>query len=175
MPPSPETEDFLLHYARNESRLFAYILTLLPRWTDAEEVLGETTLALWRSFDEFQSGTDFFAWASRVAFHRVLTFRKQRAKAGVEVDEAFLEAVAAQSEALGPELELRLAALNECVGRLAIKDRDLLRERYAAKGTIKSLAASVGRPVNTVYKALERIHRALLECINRRLSVEDRS
>ena len=38
--------------------------------------------------------------------------------------------------------------------------------------TFKSVAQTLGRPVNTVYKALNRIRKALYECIERTLSVE---
>ena len=38
--------------------------------------------------------------------------------------------------------------------------------------TFKTAARNLGRPVNTVYKALNRIRKVLYECIERTLAVE---
>ena len=43
---------FLPLFLKNERRLYAYILTLLPRRADADDVLQETSLVLWDKFDE---------------------------------------------------------------------------------------------------------------------------
>ncbi|MFN7134755.1 MAG: guanylate kinase, partial [Myxococcales bacterium] len=51
---------------------------LRERKTDSEEVIQETNLVLWREFDRFQEGTNFAAWACRVALNQVLAWRKKR-------------------------------------------------------------------------------------------------
>ena len=93
MVSQPQVDDFLSQYSGCESWLFAYLMALLGNRDDAEEVFQETTLALWRSFGDFQPGTDFVRWAKRVAFHRVLTYRKQRQRHGIPQSEEFLLAV----------------------------------------------------------------------------------
>ena len=50
-----------------QDRLFAYILTLVPRRDVARDILQETNLVLWRRREEFVAGTSFVAWASKVA------------------------------------------------------------------------------------------------------------
>jgi RNA polymerase sigma-70 factor (ECF subfamily) len=70
-------------------------------------------------------------------------------------------------------LESRRDALRSCLEKLSEKDRQLVRHCYGdTRVTFKAVAEQLGRPVNTVYKALNRIRRALYECIERSLSVE---
>src|SRR4051794_29418130 len=76
--PESRVDEFVRLLAQNQRRLFLYVLTLVPRWAEAEEIMQETNLVLWREFGKFQAGTNFAAWASRVAFHQVLAWRKRR-------------------------------------------------------------------------------------------------
>ena len=51
----------------------------------------------------------------------------------------------------------------------------MLRSRYAPGATVKSVAAAEGRSVDAIYKALNRIHDALSNCIQRSLAKEGKS
>lgn len=169
------TEQFLRAYSGCEAQIFAYLVTLLGNWSDAEEVYQETTLALWRSFDDYQPGTNFMHWAKRVAFNRVLTFRKQKKRQGIPCSSEFFSAV---EEAVAIENDLfdaRARALANCLKKLTDQERQLISLRYENDCTIKDVAAKTGRPANTLYKALGRIRHALLECIERTLSREEQA
>jgi RNA polymerase sigma-70 factor (ECF subfamily) len=165
-------EEFLLQYSGCEGWLLAYLMALLGNRHDAEEVFQETTLALWRSFDEFIPGSDFTRWAKRVAFHRVLTFRKKKQRHGFPQSEAFLEAVHSADERQADATISRLRALDECVQRLPESDRRLLAQRYTAKHTIPQLAQTFNRSASAINKALRRIRRVLMACIDRTLAGE---
>lgn len=170
---SQRGERFLLEYSRCEAQLFAYLMTLLGNRNDAEEVFQETALALWRSFDDFTPGSPFLVWAKRIAFHRVLTFRKNRQRQGVPGSEEFLQAVEQLLSAQSDTLDARLQALSNCVQKLSAPDRQLIALRYESNQKIKELAAHLNRPANTVYKAFERIRHALYECVDRALAREE--
>lgn len=169
------TERFLVLYSACEARLSAYLLTLLGNAADAEEVFQETTLALWRSFDDFAPGTNFLVWAKRIAFYRVLTFRKQRQRYGAPGSEQFLRLVDQMLAERAESIDARLSHLTDCLARLSESDRRLISLRYDSDRTIKELAAELGRPANTLYKALERIRHALIECMRRNQAREERS
>jgi RNA polymerase sigma-70 factor (ECF subfamily) len=160
-------EEFLRLFLAHQRRIFAYILTLLPHLADADDVFQQTSITLWARRGQFQRGTNFSAWSCRVAYNTVLNFRAKSARERVRFDDALLARIAAQAEQMGHELDVRRAALHQCLGRLRANDRDLLERRYAPGVTIKSLAAAIGRPVEGLYKALRRIHEALSECVDR--------
>ncbi len=171
--PETQTDAFLQLYARYEAGIFGYLMSLLGNYNDAQDVLQETLLALWRSFGDFQPGTDFNAWARRVAYHRVLTYRKKRRRQGVPCSETFLAAIEQTCASQSGRMEQYVEHLDECMQRLNEIDRQVLQVRFQSEGTIKTAAAMLGRPTNTVYKALTRIYRSLAECIERAVKRED--
>jgi len=165
-------EEFLRLLARHESRLFAYILTLLPHWADAEEVFQEMSIVLWRSFDRFELGTDFRAWARRTALHQVIAFRRRQKRDRIQLAQVFVETVAAEYEEQADSLDARLRALAQCIEKLKPRDHELLSQYYRSGGTKKAAAEQLGRPADTVYKALKRVRRSLFDCINRTMLAE---
>jgi len=61
-------------------------------------------------------------------------------------------------------------------GKLQIsRDRTLIRRRYESGAAVQMVAADLGRSVQAVYRALNRIHLALLDCIQRTLRAEARA
>ena len=66
------TERFVEHLTDQQRDLYAYIMTLLPRVQDADEVLQETNRILWTKRADFREGTSFRAWACRIAHYQVL-------------------------------------------------------------------------------------------------------
>lgn len=175
MASESRTEEFLLLYAECESWLFAYLMALVGNREDAEEVFQETTLALWRSFDSFVPGTDFTRWAKRTAFHRVLTYRKQKRRLAVPQSEEFLTAIQAADERQQVSPNVRLQMLNECLSRLPEADRRLVSLRYTDKRTIPDLARQLGKSDSAISKTLSRIRHALMLCVDRSLRIESYS
>jgi RNA polymerase sigma-70 factor (ECF subfamily) len=167
-------EKFLRHYSGCESQLRAYLMALLGNWNDVEDVFQETTLALWRSFDAFDQNTTFMCWAKQIAFYRVMQFRVHKRRHGIPCSESFLNAVNQTTIGQSEHSELRLRALADCVAKLADSDRSLVTMRYTSNRKIKEVAEETGRPANTLYKALERIRHALVVCVERAITREER-
>jgi RNA polymerase sigma-70 factor, ECF subfamily len=163
---------FLRLFLRNERRLYAYILTLLPRRADADDVLQEASLVMWDKFDPAAPPDDFAAWGCRIAYFKVLDFRKKRQRSRVLFSQETLERLAetAVEQTAGLQLDERREALADCLARLRPQDRDLLARRFAEGATTLSTAEQVGRSADAVYKALARIRQALFECVTRTLA-----
>lgn len=168
-----ENAAFLRLYAASQPHVFAYIYTLLPDWNDAEEVLQETSLALWRSFDQFEQGTNFKAWACKTAFYQVLSFRKRRKRTPALLGMETVEAVAHETAEMADSLDDQLRALSSCINGLKAHDRSLLDRFYGLGLPTRTIAGQLGRPVGTITKALTRIRRMLFACIERTLAVEE--
>jgi RNA polymerase sigma-70 factor (ECF subfamily) len=173
---SPQRMDaFVRLLGQNQRRIFLYVMGLVPNWTDAEEIIQETNLILWREFDRFQQGTNFAAWACKVAFHQVLAFRKRKQRDRLEFSPAFLEAVGAEAAADADFLEERSQALSGCIGKLPEAHRDMLQLRYTEGLTVDAIAAKLDRSVEAVYRALSRIRQSVHQCVTRTLTQEVRS
>ncbi|MCH8830642.1 MAG: sigma-70 family RNA polymerase sigma factor [Planctomycetes bacterium] len=168
----PHGGDFVQLFTKHQRRLFLYILAQVANPIDAEEILQETNVIIWRKFDKFELGTNFFAWGSRIASYEVLKFRERKRRDRVVFSEAFMETVA--QKVLDDELELdgRRKALHLCLGKLRPRDRELIQYRYATGESGKDVARKLGRPVNSVYQSLGRIRKSLLQCMKRSLAAE---
>ena len=172
---SPDrTEEFVSLQMRHQQRILSFILTLVPEWADAEDILQETGLVLWQKFADFETGSDFVRWANQVAYFEVLKFRKRRAADRLEFSEQTLDKVRATAVAMSGPLQDERDALQTCLGKLSPVDRDLVDRCYGDRGTVKSVALEVDRPVGAVYKSLQRIRGKLLNCVRRVLSAEER-
>jgi len=165
-------QDFMKLFVPNQRHLRTYIRALMPGSPDVDDVFQETSVLLWRKFPEFQRGTNFTAWSFRMAHFVVLNARAKRRRARVTFDQAMVELLAHDVTEMAGELNSRAEALGKCLRKLSSGDRDLLRRRYEDGATIKSIAEAVGRPIQGLYKVMQRIHDGLFECIQRRMTSE---
>jgi RNA polymerase sigma-70 factor (ECF subfamily) len=78
MGNSLDHDVFTTHLMAVQRRLYAYILTILPNLSDADDVLQDTNAVLLRKRTQFVAGTEFGAWACRVAYFEVLALRRKR-------------------------------------------------------------------------------------------------
>jgi RNA polymerase sigma-70 factor (ECF subfamily) len=170
---SVQHDRFVERFVRSQDRIYAYVVTLLPNRTDAEEVFQQTSLVLWKKWQQFDPGRDFVAWACGIAHHEVRNFlRKHRDRGRVCLSQDVLAEVARVRLEMHDVLEARRQALRHCLGLLQQGNRELLERCYAGKDSIKAVAESLGQPPNAVYMTLKRLRRALFDCINRTLAGE---
>jgi RNA polymerase sigma-70 factor (ECF subfamily) len=176
--PRPATAEqiaeFEHHFTRCESDLEALVFTLLPHWPDVEDVVQRTRIVLWQKFTQFQPGSNFKAWALQVARFEVSNFRRTQRSDRLCFDDELVESLAEVRESMADELDRRRSVLDQCLRKLRASDRQIIRHCYGPNATTtKDAAGRLRRPVNTLYKALNRIRRTLLECVQQ-VTTEDR-
>jgi len=164
--------DFVQLFTRSQRRLYLFILAQVQSPVQAEEILQDTNVIILAKHSQFQLGTNFLAWSCQIANYEILKFRAKRRREKLVFNDELLELVASEALARADELELRRAALSDCLNRLRPRDRELIQTRYAPGHSGKEVAAEMGRPANSVYQSLGRIRRTLWECIQRRLAAE---
>ncbi len=170
-PSDLDREEFARLFSRNARRIYGFIMTLVFNHHDAEEVFQNTNVVLWNKFADFEPGSNFFAWASRIAYYEMLSLMKQKRRSRTFSDEA-LELLADQAVTLSDQSSQRYEALEECLAHLTAPDRELLQQRYFYERPPKQIAALQARSVHSVYRALSRIHNALLNCVQRNLKAD---
>lgn len=164
--PSPDlAETFVFLLARHERQIATYVMTLVPSSADADDVLQESKVVMWRHFAQFSPGTNFLAWARKIAFHQVLSYRKRRRRDPIQLSDELLAAVADECERAAESLDERQRRLAACVDRLLPEHREILALRYDGGLSIEALSARVNRTVAAVYRVLSRIRAHLHECV----------
>jgi RNA polymerase sigma-70 factor, ECF subfamily len=173
LPPDVDpvrVEEFLKLVALHQRRLHLFVGGLVPYPPDAEDVLQETNLVLWREFRRFELGTDFGAWACTVAFHQVLAWRKKKQRDRLVFSETFLAAVSRELQEDEARREEQASALAGCIARMPSHHRQLLALRYTDGQSVESIAARLHRTTDAVYRMLSRIRHALFDCTTRALT-----
>ena len=167
-PSDPQrVEEFVALFTRHSSWLRGYVHSLVPNHADAEDVLQNASSVLWKRFSRFQSDTDFFAWACQVARNEVMHYRRSKGRELVRFADEFVDAVADEAVAMSGDLDHLRTVLAHCLSKLSEKDRRLVEERYRDGATTTSAAQVVGRSVAAAYKALGRVRKVLLGCVQR--------
>jgi RNA polymerase sigma-70 factor, ECF subfamily len=160
-------------FLEHQGRLFGFVLTLLPNVNDAEEVFQDTCVVILDKCDQFRPGTDFMRWSCQIAKYEVLAFRRRSRRRLFVLCDADFEDLSQRCVEMGSQLAARQRALRQCMEKLRDPDRRLIEARYAEKTNSRAVAASLQMQENTVYKALQRIRRALRQCIDARVAQED--
>jgi RNA polymerase sigma-70 factor, ECF subfamily len=163
-------DEFMELYVPCQRRLFVYIVMLVGNSMVAHDILQDTNLVLWQKFDQFQPGTNFFAWAREVARYRVLRYRQLNSPDLVILDPTLLSGV--EDRQLDESDRPYMDALGGCVNKLRDADADLIRRRYTGDFSVKLLAQQMGRSENAVSQSLARIRRTLRHCIERKLAAQ---
>jgi RNA polymerase sigma-70 factor (ECF subfamily) len=164
------THEYAQLVTKNQRKIFWYILSLLPHWTDAEEALQETNLVLWQKAEQYDRERDFLPWACQIARYEVLKMRERRQRRFPCLSDLFDAEVGAEALAAADSVDELSAALADCLAKLRSHDRDLVERRYRLGGSTKIAAAEIGRSVDVVYKSLQRINRLLFQCISQTLA-----
>jgi RNA polymerase sigma-70 factor (ECF subfamily) len=168
-------ESFVQLLTGHQLMLRAYIRAMMPGHDEAQDVLQETNLVLWRKKGEFQEGTNFRAWACKVARFQVMAWRQKRKRHNWLVfDDDIIGQIGEDLRDMRPEeLDRRHRALNECAAKLPAHDRELLRRCYVKATTLRDYARELGRSVGTLKTRLFRIRAVLRRCIVKTLAAEE--
>jgi len=159
-------------YANAHSRIFRFILTLIPCRNDADEVMQETSLILWRKFSEYEPGGNFTRWACGIARLEVLRLMERKKRFAALFDEQLLTQLAATQTRYDELLEIRRDFLAQCKRQLPEKDLYLLQLIYESEHGAKTAASIMDQPLSTIYRHLNRIRTTLYHCIERKINAE---
>ena len=169
--PGEDPERFVRLFVEGQREILRYILALVPDIDDADEILQETAVDLWRKFDQYDPAFPFAPWACRFAFRRVLKHREQQARRVKSLSIESLTRIAGERSEKEGILEDRRRALETCLQQLCEADRLVVEHRYSRQMSVAQIADMTGRNSSALYKALDRIRRRLFECVNRRIQM----
>lgn len=157
---------------RHHASLMSFILSLRPNWADAEDLMQQTSVVLWRKFGEYRDGSSFLAWACQVARFLVLNHARKAGRDRHVFSAELLELLAREGESDAERLQAQRVALSRCLEKLDARGRDVLQACYQAGTSIKDAARRLGSSPNAVYKTLNRLRELLLDCVRRNAAEE---
>jgi RNA polymerase sigma-70 factor, ECF subfamily len=156
-----------------QTALKEYVAGLLGGADGVEDLVQETNLFLWERRGEYERGSNFRAWAMRVAWFKVMAERRDRAREGkVVFSEALLEQLSSRAEERLEESDRRLLALRRCLDRSRPQDRRILEWKYGRGSSLTELAELNGSSQNAMHKTISRLRLALRHCVEKQLGKE---
>ncbi|MEO6742799.1 MAG: sigma-70 family RNA polymerase sigma factor [Chthoniobacteraceae bacterium] len=173
--PVPPSAEFIGHVTRAQRVLHAFILSMVRNAADADDVLQETNIVLWRKAGEFDPTREFMPWAMRCAQWQAMAHLKKRQRSRVTFDDELLALVADEAVAEFTEADARRVALAGCLQKLPDEQRALIAQRYEPGGSVNEMAAERGSTPKALSEMLRRIRHSLMLCIEHTIAKEARA
>lgn len=156
----------------HQPNLRAFIVSLMPGSQDVDDVLQNTNAVLWQKRTRFKDGTNFTAWAFKIARYEVLNHRNRIKRDGLIVFTDRLIEVLTEMGPFEQTNEEVLAALDGCLANLNEDQRDLVRARYTPGRSLEQHAEAVKKSPGSLRIALLRIRAILRDCIETKLGTK---
>jgi RNA polymerase sigma-70 factor, ECF subfamily len=150
---------------QHQRKLYGFIYSFVPNAADADDLLQETNLVLWKKHLEYQLGTNFMTWACRIALLNVQNFMRTKSRSRLYFNEKLLSLLSDSHIDRSEVHSINSMLLIECIGKLSSASQQLLKFRYDGNHNMQDVAKQLGRPVASIYNSLSQIRLKLWECI----------
>ncbi|MCA9261446.1 MAG: sigma-70 family RNA polymerase sigma factor [Planctomycetales bacterium] len=165
----PPSTLFVQLFAKHQSALNAFISSLVATRMDVDDVMQETSLALWRKWEDFDVNRDFLRWACGIAHIEVLRHRRRSATDRLWLNEEVIGLLSVEMIEEAGLFDMRREALAKCIDKLTEADRTVVDLRYQTGMTVDKMAESLGKTSRSVHRTMARIRRLLHTCITAKI------
>ena len=166
------SEEFILELTQVQQRLFGFLFKRLADREQARDVLQRTNLVLCRKAEQYQTGTNFKAWAMSVANFEVMAYRKTQVRERLVFSDEVDDMIGSREDEFSSSQTDRISHLNHCLQLMSPQNRQLIEHRYEGENSIEKIADEIGATVVAIRVKLHRLRKLLLECIQNRMQEE---
>ena len=149
--PGKEEIAFNQLVLKYQERLYWHIRKIVIEHDDADDVLQNTMIKIWRSLATFRSESGLFTWLYRIATNEALSFLKQKKKKTlapwVDVDQQMSESLEADPWFNGDEIQLKL---QQAILKLPEKQRIVFNMRYFDEVKYEEMSEILGTSVGAL-------------------------
>lgn len=171
-PTGLDQETAMRGILAQEPLLLGFIRAIVGSRQMAEDIFQDLAMLVMRKHAEIPNAAAVPGWARRAARFLALKALEKRARERPVMDEELITLLEQTWTGDGeePAVDPYLTALTACRDQLPAHARELLALRYEHGIPGEQIAERLGRPLNTVYVTLSRLHRTLEVCVRSRLS-----
>lgn len=164
---------FIRLFLASEREIFRYVAAIVPSVTDAQDVVQQTAQVLWQKFDQYDPQFPFTPWACRFALLEAKTHLRKSRRWQEFLDDYLAEELVRRRAELSDDFERHFQHLQGCLGKLPSAQRNMVEGYYYRREKIETLAVALGGTAEGIYKSLQRIRRALQDCLTRSMKMEE--
>ncbi len=151
----------------------AFILSLLPDFHLAADILQNVAVVVVRKREEFDAQRPFLPWALQIAKLEVLKHRRTLARDRHLFSDELVEQVAQAAVEVGGDLIARRRALADCIQRVNGRSRRALLLRYVEGLKSSEVARRMSLAGGATRTLLMRVRQTLRKCIENNLAWPD--
>ena len=151
---------------RDRAKLLAYIGAIVRDYHVAEDVLQEVSALAVEKQSQILDEQTLLPWLRVAARYKSLKALEKRGRRPALMDGQLLDLMEGQwQQADRLSTQEVHESLQRCLGKLSPHARRLIELRYGAGLKGQALGEALSQKVDTLYKALTRIHAALARCM----------
>jgi RNA polymerase sigma-70 factor (ECF subfamily) len=165
-------------FLRHQSDFMSYLMAITRDFYAAEEIFQNAAIVVMERSSDDEPIRDFRAWAKEVVRRQALRHLRDQTKEQwvrslepillEQISRVFMEGHADESLA-----KQEAAALQQCIGKVTEKQRQLLTLRYEQRASFADIGRVVGRTEAAVQRSLSRIRKQLHDCVRSRIRVAE--
>jgi RNA polymerase sigma-70 factor (ECF subfamily) len=153
--------------AKSEPIVRSYLRSLIQDYHDYSEVMQNTFIIAWEKFAKFEGDeNEFCKWACVIARYQVLKLRQSQARDKWVLSDKLLEKISTEGVNDIASTERWVEKLEDCLQELPEPKRDLIKQAYTPKQSIKAMAAERETTPDALYQKLRRIRKTLAKCMD---------
>lgn len=156
----------------NADSLTAFLRASVDDLAAADDLFQETMLIAWRKIGDYDHSRPFGAWLRGIGKRLILAHYRKAAREMPLADERVLDyldqRMAQVDRQPGDTLDEKIAALKDCIERLAPLYREPIELHYRQHRTTEWIAEHLATTKDAVQKQLQRARAQLAECLERK-------
>lgn len=153
-----------------QTAIAMYVRSLMPGDRSAADIVQQANAKIWERRADYQSGTNFRAWAMTLARYEVLSYRKQQARdSRLHFSDELESTIASEMDEVDLDLGVRQQALRHCIEGMSEENRSLIFLRYESQESLKDFAERTRRSLGGLKVKLHRLRSSLAQCIENRM------
>ncbi len=149
--PGQEEAAFNQLVLKYQERLYWHIRKMVLNHDDADDVLQNTMIKVWRSVKDFRSDSGLFTWLYRIATNESLSFLKQKKRKEFtpwdSVEHKMSESLESDPWFNGDEIQLKL---QQAILKLPEKQRIVFNMKYFDEMKYEEMAKILGTSVGAL-------------------------
>jgi RNA polymerase sigma-70 factor, ECF subfamily len=153
-------------------KILPYLRSIVRRRDMAEDIFQDLCVLALKKRQELMSVPHLSGWLRTAARQLAMNALRKYSQKDLQLGDRVHDLMDRHWEAMDSTTGSSMAeALEGCVQRLAPKAKDIIAARYVEGLACGELAARLGRPVDSLYVTLSRIHKKLAKCIQRSIAL----
>ena len=155
---------------RYQGKLFAYLYRLIGSYDEAQDLLQNVFIKVYRNLQSYDVNRKFSSWIYRIAHNEAVNYIKRKSLKrfipweDIAATKDKLEMVSLEERADKAWLKKEVKKeVNSAIDRLPFKYKQVLLLKYFSDNSYEEISEILGKPVNTVGTLISRAKKKLSE------------